>query len=1116
MSMPLPATVKLRHADLPDDFFEPDIEHYATWLGPQAVRRFDREQAGERARLSASVQDKKQLREVVAETQGGKLFTGRCSCGQHRCAHLALTLMFDAALTRPPETAAKSKGRPDFAAALKAAKRPERQRGSDKVERAKAPRREREQNVLAFVLLLTRHKEQPTLAVQVRRAEWQGARLQPLNTFRLPYTLRYDTDSIRDLPDYARRDLATLRLLASSAQSAVIEGEEGYYLADSGLGQLLLGSFLETGRLLRRGQTQPLRAGETLSPQISWHTDPQGMQRLIYQPPEGVERLPLPGWYLRGNELGKLQSALSPEAEARLLSLAPMRPEESRAFAEVAPHLLGAEVPPPPKVEVREETLPYRPLLRLSYRVPQLKRAGGRPASAEARALAELLHLYGDQAPPLSGHITPTRHYQDGELRILQRDPASERAAEAQLSALGFVKLAQLLPPSQKLSPADSRQLLTLPSEQAWFDFMERGVRQLEARGVRVEVPEDFPYRLATIEDWYGETEEGAGWFTLDLGVVVGSEKVSLLPLLSGLIAARPDLFEPRALAALDDKSALYVALPDGRKLPLPAGRVRNIISILVELNLPQAASGPLKLPLLDAGRLAELESSLKARWVGARRLLALGNKLRDFSGIAQVKPPRGLRATLRPYQRQGLSWLQFLRETEIGGILADDMGLGKTLQTLAHIQLEKEAGRADLPSLVVAPTSVLHNWQREAERFTPDLKVLTLRGPARKAQFAHLADYDLVLTSYPLLPRDLSALERQPFHLLILDEAQNIKNAKSASARAAGGLQARHRLALTGTPLENHLGELWSLFHFLSPGLLHSEKVFRELYRTPIEKRGDVQRQRALSARIRPFVLRREKAQVARELPPKTEIPVRVSLEGDQRDLYETVRVTMQDKVHRELRSRGLARSTVAILDALLKLRQAATDPRLVKLSAASAVKHNAKLSWFNEHIPKLVEEGRRILVFSAFATLLGHLEESLKQSGVAYSKLTGQTRLREAQINAFQSGQTQVFLISLKAGGVGLNLTAADTVIHYDPWWNPAAEQQATDRAYRIGQDKPVFVYKLLAAGSVEERILEMQQRKAALAQGVLEGGLSDASQLSPSDLERLFAPLEEEGSP
>ncbi|CAN5740431.1 hypothetical protein BH24DEI2_BH24DEI2_13490 [soil metagenome] len=315
----------------------------------------------------------------------------------------------------------------------------------------------------------------------------------------------------------------------------------------------------------------------------------------------------------------------------------------------------------------------------------------------------------------------------------------------------------------------------------------------------------------------------------------------------------------------------------------------------------------------------------------------------------------------------------------------------------------------------------------------------------------------------------------------------------------------------MSGTPLENHLGELWSLFHFLMPGFLGKAEAFRQLYRTPIERNGDAGRQRQLAGRVRPFILRRAKSEVAKELPPKSEIVVPIELVGAQRDLYETLRVAMSERVRDEVGKQGLARSQIMILDALLKLRQACCDPRLVKVSGAKNVKSSAKLEWLKDVLPNMLEEGRKVLIFSQFATLLGLLEETLAKLGVRYAKLTGQTRNRAEQIDAFQTGDAQVFLITLKAGGVGLNLTAADTVIHYDPWWNPAAENQATDRAHRIGQDKSVFVYKLITSGSIEEKILKLQERKAALVQGILEGTLATASGLSQDDLQDLFAPLE-----
>jgi len=348
-----------------------------------------------------------------------------------------------------------------------------------------------------------------------------------------------------------------------------------------------------------------------------------------------------------------------------------------------------------------------------------------------------------------------------------------------------------------------------------------------------------------------------------------------------------------------------------------------------------------------------------------------------------------------------------------------------------------------------------------------------------------------------------------QPYHLLILDEAQNIKNPRAQAAEVVRAISARHRLCLTGTPMENHLGELWSLFHFLMPGLLGEEPRFKHLFRTPIEKHGDDERRKLLVRRIRPFLLRRNKSQVAKDLPPKTEIVRTVGLEGAQRDLYETVRAAMHKKVREAVEQKGLDRSRIVILDALLKLRQCCCDPRLLKLDAAKKVKQSAKLDLLMGMLPEMVEEGRRILLFSQFTSMLALIEDELAKHKLDYVKLTGDTRDRATPIDQFQSGRVPIFLISLKAGGTGLNLTAADTVIHYDPWWNPAAEAQATDRAHRIGQDKPVFVYKLLTEHTVEEKIAAMQLHKKALAEALLGDGGAKLK-LSSTDLAQLFEPL------
>ena len=410
----------------------------------------------------------------------------------------------------------------------------------------------------------------------------------------------------------------------------------------------------------------------------------------------------------------------------------------------------------------------------------------------------------------------------------------------------------------------------------------------------------------------------------------------------------------------------------------------------------------------------------------------------------------------------------------------------------------------------MVLPTSLIFNWKSEAARFAPDLKILSLHGQERKQFFDQIPEYDVVLTTYPLLWRDGEQLQQHEYHLLVLDEAQTVKNSRSRSAGVVRQLKARHRLCLTGTPLENHLGELWAQFDFLLPGFLGDSKSFTRLWRNPIEKQGDTLRRDLLARRLRPFILRRKKDDVATELPPKTIIVRTVELEGSQRDLYETVRAAMDEKVRSEIASRGFRRSQIVILDALLKLRQVCCDPRLVKSAVARKVKERAKLDLLMDMLPELVDEGRRILVFSQFTTMLDLIQDELEAIGLGYVRLTGETQDRETPIKAFQAGEVPIFLISLKAGGVGLNLTAADTVIHYDPWWNPAVENQATDRAHRLGQDKPVFVYKLIAAGSIEEKILALQEQKAELAAGILSEQHQSDTKFGEADLAALFEPL------
>jgi SNF2 family DNA or RNA helicase len=434
-------------------------------------------------------------------------------------------------------------------------------------------------------------------------------------------------------------------------------------------------------------------------------------------------------------------------------------------------------------------------------------------------------------------------------------------------------------------------------------------------------------------------------------------------------------------------------------------------------------------------------------------------------------------------------------------------MGLGKTVQLLAHIATEK-AAKKQHPFLVIAPTSLMSNWKSEAKRFVPDLKVLTLHGSARKVHFKDIKEYDLVLTTYPLLLRDKDILIAHEYHTIILDEAQTIKNAKAKITQIVNQLKASHRLCMTGTPIENHLGELWSLFHFLLPGYLGTYKQFNSLFRTPIEKARDVKRSEALSRRIKPFVLRRTKQEVVTELPPKTEIVRMVELEGEQRDLYETIRSSMHEKIQEAIAAKGVEKSHIIILDALLKLRQACCDPALLKI--ATPINQSAKRNELMTMLTTMTGEGRKILLFSQFTSMLALIEKQLDKDNIPYVILTGQTKDRETPVRRFQEGEVLLFLISLKAGGMGLNLTAADTVIHYDPWWNPAVENQATDRAYRIGQDKPVFVYKLITSGTVEEKIIEMQAKKRQLMDNLFDPAAKASVRLTAKDIQSLFEPL------
>ncbi|WP_454780585.1 DEAD/DEAH box helicase [Legionella sp. WA2022007384] len=635
---------------------------------------------------------------------------------------------------------------------------------------------------------------------------------------------------------------------------------------------------------------------------------------------------------------------------------------------------------------------------------------------------------------------------------------------------------------------------------------------ELKSRDWQVECISSLYQEVIHADDveWYSDLYENTtDFFSYQLGILVEGKPVSIVPLVADLIHR----YSGNDLDNLPDTQLVKLPLHDGRALQLEMGRIKPLVRLLLQFGVrhidenQQVQINKYQLILMREAELAI--AATKTRWQGAEILREQIRQLSQLTQIPEVQPPTGLNAHLRDYQRDGLNWLQFLRTSHFSGILADDMGLGKTVQTLSHLQYEKEQGRIKAATLIVAPTSLVGNWQAEAKRFTPELKVLIYHGSDRHQD--NFDDYDIVVSTYGLIHRDKDKFIAYPFYYLILDEAQFIKNARTKTTQIIQQLHATHRLCLTGTPLENHLGELWSLFHFLMPGLLGDAKQFRLWFRTPIEKYADLGRREVLTKRVQPFILRRTKNQVARELPPKTEMTRTIEIVGSQRDLYEAIRMSMEKKVRDAIAKQGLGKSHILLLDALLKLRQVCCDPRLLSLPAAE-IAHgtSAKLEALMDLLDNLVGEGRRVLVFSQFTSMLQLIEDELRARNYDYLKLTGQTVHRQAMVEKFQEGKTPVFLISLKAGGTGLNLTRADTVIHYDPWWNPAVEDQATDRTHRIGQENPVFVYKLITSGTVEEAILGMQEKKRLLVEGILSADPAKAMTLSEEDVEQFFMPL------
>ncbi len=724
-------------------------------------------------------------------------------------------------------------------------------------------------------------------------------------------------------------------------------------------------------------------------------------------------------------------------------------------------------LPKRPKVELPDElkfevvSPQPKPCLRIK---PGEQRTWQRP-----RLKGELSFDYGAEVVP--NKKIGEAIYRKDQRRMILRDLESENAAEKRLRQLGF----------RSDYWTGKGELDILP------DHLPKVVRTLTNEGWRVEADGKL-YRTAG--EIRMEISSAIDWFELSGSAQFDDTKVSL----------------PQLLLALK-KGEHRVKLDDGTFGVIPEEWIKKY-GLLAALGNPEETHLRFARPqigLLDALLAAEPAITADVVFQRARQ------ELFNFTGVAPGDPPAGFAGELRDYQRDGLGWLIFLQRFGFGGCLADDMGLGKTIQVLALLEsrrverenstAEKRSGRAH-PALVVVPRSLVFHWKIEAARFAPKLRVLDHTGIGRLKPGDHFNDYDVIISTYGTLRSDALQLKDRRFDYCILDEAQAIKNAGTLSAKAVRLLRADHRLALSGTPVENHLGELWSLFEFLNPGMLGSASMFGRAGKNP-----DAATRGLLAHALRPFILRRTKDQVARELPPKSEQTIYCDLEGSERKRYDELLAYYRSRVLKNVERDGMARVKIQVLEALLRLRQAACHPGLIDKSKIA--EPSAKVDTLLAQLDQVLDEGHKVLVFSQFTSLLAIVRSRLDKSGIPYVYLDGRTRDRQARVEQFQNDpKTKLFLISLKAGGLGLNLHAAEYVYLLDPWWNPAVETQAIDRAHRIGQTRHVFAYRLIARDTVEEKVLELQKSKRDLADAIITANNSLIRNLTRDDLELLLS--------
>jgi len=906
------------------------------------------------------------------DTAGNLRIDPRCSCPvQWKCKHTAVVLL--SALSVPRAPAVSHAVLEWIESFRRATKSPQKKKTKPAVKSER----------LCYALTKSTYTGAFLIAIYKGRTDAAGNLLGDLEEWS-----NVERALVKPPQYITEEDLLILRMLWKQRDK-----KEGYVIIGAE-GNEILSRLLESGRLYfverlassSHAMSAPVRLkqGEMREARLDWGVDAEGrMVPTIIRSGAPVDVLPMPEatWYVDGGagEIGQLKLAQTPAQIVQLLSMPPLSeidvPVVTEALREMVP-----ELPQPGMERLRVIRKPPVPMLLLdTLDLPWMGRYRGYSHGHQFLDVARIKFRYGEAVLSID-HEGDFVTLKNGETVRVARNKKSEGNFLKPLAAYGLAEI-----PGYGL-PGDigDRPIFALESEQAWPQFMQQAIAQMRAAGWEIVMPQGFRHHVLEVEAWEADfDEEQDGWFSLNMGIVVNGQRLPLAPLLHELFKVDPRWLDASQLDSMQDDEAVELQLPDGGRVNIPAERIKPLARTLIEL-YDGKGGAEIRLSRYDVARIDALTGMERWQFKGAEAVQNLAQKLKHTSGIQAATPPQGFALQLRPYQLEGLSWLQYLREQELAGILADDMGLGKTAQALAHLLLEKQSGRMDKPSLVVLPTSLIFNWKREAERFAPQLRLLSLHGKARADHFPSIPEHDVILTTYPLLWRDEEALAEHEYHLLILDEAQTVKNVSSQAAQVVRKLKARHRLCLTGTPLENHLGELWAQFDFLLPGLLGDAKAFTKTWRTPIEKHGNKLRRDLLASRVKPFILRRRKEDVAKELPPKTMIVRTVELEGGQRDLYETVRTAMDQRVREEIASKGFARSHIIILDALLKLRQVCCDPRLLKLSSAKGVKERAKLDLLMGMLPELVSEGRRII----------HLDARIDRGGAG----EGKSGLREA----------------------------------------------------------------------------------------------------------------------